>query len=499
MRTSNRPNIPVSLWRRGRINAGRKVRAACIGLYSVGFFSSIFSPVQAQNAEINRRVLVFVPAYEGSALYDPGLAEAGGKAPCVWGSVDAIRRQDYYWALRMPNRLEAGPMLRAGPMDVYGACVQAISRRSEVVPEYRPFTLDRDLFYFSYDWRQDMATATAPDLGKALERYAQQHALLTGEPAGETRFIIIAHSMGGLVVRTLLSQQPKLAEKIDRLYLVGTPNLGAIKAIKTLLVGPGGLRDNALGFPFSLVKLLPNDVNAETSKLVAITRPSLYELLPLQDPQWQVTDEEGRTTRVPLENLLKVETWARYWPSAALERGRFLEPWRARYMGPGDPPDPRAWEFCQDSGFVALQNILSLVRDWRLQLGTLKYTDQLLTRPGESSRMRLVVGTGSTTPTGLISEGAGDHTKVRYTYAPDNDGDETVTKESVLEDFTNPEQIVELKGATHGKLVSDARFLQAFQRDISTLQKIRLPQVDIRPEFLPPELSPDRPGSVTLP
>jgi hypothetical protein len=42
-------------------------------------------------APLHSRVLVFVPAYEGSKLYDPTLAAEGDDPPCVWGDLDAIR------------------------------------------------------------------------------------------------------------------------------------------------------------------------------------------------------------------------------------------------------------------------------------------------------------------------------------------------------------------------------------------------------------------------
>ena len=93
--------------------------------------------------------------------------------------------------------------------------------------------------------------------------------------------------MGGLVARTFLSENPQWANRIAAMYLVGTPNLGSVKAIKTLVVGPGGLKENATSFPASLLNLLPSNVDANLTKLVAITRPSLYELLPFDDPRWE--------------------------------------------------------------------------------------------------------------------------------------------------------------------------------------------------------------------
>jgi hypothetical protein len=108
------------------------------------------------------------------------------------------------------------------------------------------------------------------------------------------------------------------------------------------------------------------------------------------------------------------------------------------------------------------------VRDWRLKMGSLNYTSTLLTNPGESTRLRVVLGTGLKTPTGVITEGAHDSSLARYTYAPDNDGDETVTGASALDDFHGtPDTVKLLAGVTHGKLMNDPQFLTWFWTELS--------------------------------
>jgi pimeloyl-ACP methyl ester carboxylesterase len=439
-------------------------------------FSFFLSGLRAENG-LHRHIVVFVPAYEGSQLVDPNLSGA----PCVWGSADAIRRQELYWAIRLPNALTARPMLRAGPLDVYGSFVSALTQPNARWPKFSPYTDGKDFRYFSYDWRQEIATESAPALGRALESYAKEMAEWTHQPEAQIKFVIVAHSMGGLVARTLLSQQPRLADRVERLYLVGTPNLGSVKAVKTLLVGPGGLRENPVsGLLGWLAGLLPNDVKTSTTKLVAITRPSLWELLPFEDPGWEMEDDLGRSSRVAAADILKVSTWQRYWPSAELERQEYLEPWRDRFMGgAGEPAEGKNWEFCQDTEMGQLQRILAAVREWRLSLGKLSYTDQLLTRPGGASRLRLAVGTGLQTPTGVISSGRGDDTKVRYLFGADGDGDGTVLAASVEEDLKNPAQIVRLPKATHGQLLTAPEFLNQLQRDLT--------EMDPEPLFRGPE------------
>jgi hypothetical protein len=112
--------------------------------------------------------------------------------------------------------------------------------------------------------------------------------------------------------------------------------------------------------------------------------------------------------------------------------------------------------------------MLAQVRDWRLRMGSLSYTNTLMTRPGEASRLKVIIGTGLQTATGVITEGAHDASQARYTYEPDNDGDETVTSTSAMDDLhpatTN---LLQLKGVSHGKLMTDRKFLDYFIGELS--------------------------------
>ncbi len=441
--------------------------ATILGLTAALMFSFFTKRVRAEEP-LHAQVLVFLPAYEGSKLYDPALAEKDEDPPCVWGSVDAIRNSDLYLSLRMPNPLVSGPMLTAGPVDIYGRFVDGISDKQDV-PGFHPYTLGSDFFIFSYDWRQEIATVTAPVLGQALLKYAAIHEKKTGIPATQTQFILVGHSMGALVARTFISSNPQFANRIAGLYLVGPPNLGSVKAIKTLIVGPGGLKENVTTFPASLLNFLPNNVDPNVTKLTAISRASLYELLPFEDPHWEVVAADGSRNRVSAQDLLTIGPWERYWPSAGLEKTVFLDGWlKRRQVQTGKPVHPADWQFCQDPDLRGLQKILAQVRDWRLKMGSLSYTNTLMTRPGEASRMKVIVGTGLKTPTGIITEGSHDASEARYTYEPDNDGDETVTGASALDDLhPTSENVKLLNNVAHGKLMTDRQFLEYLYKELS--------------------------------
>ncbi len=444
------------------------IRASLLTLALALMLSFLFSRSVHADTPLHSQVLVFLPAYEGSKLYDPGLADTGEDAPCVWGSLDAIRSAKLYLALRMPNPLEARPMISAGPIDVYGDFISGMTEGQDT-PGFQPYTEGADFFTFAYDWRQEIATVLVPQFVKALNEYARLHEEKTGIPAADTKFILVAHSMGCLVARTFISENPQWADRIAAMYLVGAPNLGSVKAIKTVVVGPGGLKENAITFPASLLNFLPSTVDANLTKLVAVTRPSLYELLPFDDPHWESVAADGSRTRISAMDMLRIGTWQPYWPSAELERRVFLDDWLKKRQAEGrkkiDVPD---WEFCQDPDLPQLQKMLAQVREWRLRMGSLSYTNTLMTRPGQPSRLKVVIGTGLKTPTGIITEGSHDSSQARYTYEPDNDGDETVTGASALDDLhPASNQLKLLNGVSHGKLMTDPHFLDYFYNELS--------------------------------
>lgn len=420
------------------------------------------------------QVLVFIPGEGGSLLFDPDLANMGEPEACVWGSAEALRDAQLYLALRLPNPLIARPLLSSAGTDLYGHFVSSLGDDHSSVPGFLPYTLGADFFIFAYDWRQEIGSVTVPSLAQALLDDAKIHEAKTGIPAAQTRFVLVAHSQGGLVARSLLNEQPFWADRISALYLVGTPSRGAVSAIKDLTIGPGGLKENVSGFA-TLLKLLPSNVDDETSKLVSITETSLYELLPVDDPRWECVDEDGHRIRIGPDDIFSVGSWKTYWPSAQLEKKVYLNGWLTRLKSQGKKLDLNFGDcsYCQDDTFHALQVTLAAAKHWRSRLGSLHDTSVLLTRPDEPSRLHLIVGGGIQTPTGIITQGATDDCNARYTYAPDNEGDDTVTLSSALDDITNPSQIKLLSKIPHAKLMNDGAFLDYLYHELSREAVVR--------------------------
>jgi hypothetical protein len=258
---------------------------------------------------------------------------------------------------------------------------------------------------------------------------------------------------------------------------VGCPNAGSVKATRTLIVGPDTIAEDAQGFPGALLNILPTDVDQSVTKLVGITRPSLYELLPTGDPHWTAVQADGARRQMREGDVFRAASWEPYWPSAALEQKLFIDGWLAKREAEGRKKiDPAEWEFCQDNDDGKLKAILAQVTRWRNLLGRLSGTVQLLATPGDHSRLRVIVSTGLKTPTAVVSTGAHDDATGDYIYDPANVGDGTVEGARVLDDVADSSPIVEhLHGVPHGKLMIDAQFLSYFTKELADQPTLAAP------------------------
>ena len=112
--------------------------------------------------------------------------------------------------------------------DAYRELCESLQGSHEVIP-------------FAYDWRRsvtDAARLLAGEVDNALKR--------TRQPVR-----IVAHSMGGLVVRAMITERPELWDRIcerdgARLVLLGTPNRGSHDIVEALLGTASSIQQLAL-------------------------------------------------------------------------------------------------------------------------------------------------------------------------------------------------------------------------------------------------------------
>ena len=123
------------------------------------------------------------------------------------------------------------------------------------------YILDTNFFTVPYDWRLDLASST-----QRLDLVVKM--AIANSPTGKVN--IIAHSLGGLLVKEYLNQTTS-TNFIDKLILAGAPEMGSPGAFKALTFG-----DNfgfTLGDPFDIL-------NQERAKIISQNMPAVYQLLP---------------------------------------------------------------------------------------------------------------------------------------------------------------------------------------------------------------------------
>lgn len=158
--------------------------------------------------------------------------------------------------------------------------------------------LQVDVVPFAYDWRRDIRTIAA-----AL---AQR----IGDIAGTDSIALVAHSMGGLVVRWLLESGAYANEpwftRIDRAVFAATPHFGAPLALFRIL-GLDGIPIVVPGWAFKLLSADPQEYPSGFQLLPApgidcVTRPSQPSLTVYEG--FPVLDRTGTSAATQLHDVL---------------------------------------------------------------------------------------------------------------------------------------------------------------------------------------------------
>lgn len=202
-----------------------------------------------------------------------------------------------------PNTLETQtsiyePYELAGDIigkDFYGNIIKTLVqyggyKQVEVGQQINP--KEKNLYTFIYDWRQDNVT-TASQLADMVDQIQRDY----GDP--NLKVDIVAHSMGGLITRYYMRYgrvdvtndndfpiNMYGGERVRRVILLGTPNLGSVKMLN-------GFID---GIQLGLKRIAPETL---------MTMPSLYHLFPHPLNDWIVTNKGEPLDR----DLFDIRIW----------------------------------------------------------------------------------------------------------------------------------------------------------------------------------------------
>jgi pimeloyl-ACP methyl ester carboxylesterase len=169
----------------------------------------------------------------------------------------------------------------------------------------------QDKFYvFPYDWRRDNV-----ETARLLVRRVDELKKKLGKP--NLKFNIIAHSMGGLISRYAamygdadipLRPQPTWAgaRHFDKIFLVGTPNEGSVRALDALLNGLSYV-GGGINIPFM----------RNITRFDVFSIPSIYQLLP-HNASLRAYDEDLKPLKI---DIYDPQTWEEYDWSIWKDRG----------------------------------------------------------------------------------------------------------------------------------------------------------------------------------
>lgn len=180
----------------------------------------------------------------------------------------------------MPSNLVTGGIAKsAGAVDFYGRILSTL----EDVVGYKQSTPgtsaahgEKRYYVFNYDWRQDNVVSVR-ELDKFITRIREDY------KNPDLEVDVVAHSMGGMITRYFVRYgttdvlddnefpiNQYGAQRIRRVILLGTPNLGSLGALRTLI----------RGYKVGLGVIPPE---------VVATFPSTYQVLPHAITDWFVT------------------------------------------------------------------------------------------------------------------------------------------------------------------------------------------------------------------
>jgi len=197
--------------------------------------------------------------------------------------------------------------------------VTLYNRLIKTLTDNAQLKLNTDVYVYPYDWRQPLDKQ-----GEKLKNFINN--IAAGKPGG-TKFRLIGHSLGGLVARSYIVNNPD-SHKVEKLMTVGSPHEGTVLAYPLWEKGEVWTNDRIMKLAvnqlvkycrFMLSDKLPFKTEREVLQAIA---PSIKSLLPLFD----YLKYKGQTNPIPTSGLQNQNDWlaghkfqfSNYFPSDSL-------------------------------------------------------------------------------------------------------------------------------------------------------------------------------------
>lgn len=231
-------------------------------------------------------IFIFIPGIMGSTIKQEG--------KIIWGRADPISTPNISY--KKDQQVEVGPLERVTPalgglrIPVSGSTAYDYAEPIRRLGKKIAAENGKDIELFSYDWRQDNE-----DTARLLsERVCQ---LINNRPV-----VFLAHSMGGIVLKTWFLKQYKNGRvrcgqqlrriEVAQAIFIGVPQLGTPKTIRAFASGYAvALDDDSLLSPFDFLANMLNRHGA--------TFPSAYQLLPIYGSDHECPGIKYDRSRLP--------------------------------------------------------------------------------------------------------------------------------------------------------------------------------------------------------
>jgi pSer/pThr/pTyr-binding forkhead associated (FHA) protein len=251
-------------------------------LFKAGFVEEELTVMDARPRSGKRRPVIVVPGYLGSELYNG--------SDRVWPNTRLLFSGDpvLCWSEDKPG-LEPRRLVDEVVIVPNLIKLEQYGRLTHYLEEALGYQMGKDLLTFPYDFRQDIRRS-ARKLAQAVEDWGPRDPVT-----------VVAHSMGSLVSRYYVDRLGG-HRRVERLVMLGGPQLGAPETILNLVLGG---------------QLLPFGILAERLRDLVLSHPGAHQLLPSyacgNDQTGQPVDWLNDATWLPEKAQPLLKNAAEFW------------------------------------------------------------------------------------------------------------------------------------------------------------------------------------------